>query len=264
MYCGAAMVTQAIYTQPMDRPTIYTAPLERPQDPERWIPVQNQPVSGNNQTVPGKRVRKLPILLAVLVCLVGFFLFSGMDKKTEAILPPVPMPERTEAPAQARLIFEYRAEDLSVTVTENREVTVTVKNLPLREQYTVNLSHTPENTVEFDWSLYAYSPGMTLRFRTYHAKRGYEQSNQVVTLDDMQTTLFMEEKENQYFNVQGVPLEMAHDANSITWTCTLPEEWPAVPGRAFPVDPECFTGFMVKAEEYGNYYNRVGRKYEVK
>lgn len=245
---------QPFSTAPVEPGAVYTAP----------IPVaRNQAGPAATPVTKSRRVRKLPILLLALVCLAAVLLFPKEEKEAPGVTP-LAQTAKPSLPAQERLIFEYEAEDLSVTVNENREVTITASNLPLRGQYTVNLPYIPDKTYEFEWAVYAYTPTRTVEFTTHHVKRRQEPENMVIPLSDMTTALYMpNEGGDVFFCIWGVPVDMTHGSNSITWTCTLPEYYPDAPDKPFPVDLSGFTGFEVVVSEYGEPTNKIHRKYTV-
>ena len=168
-----------------------------------------------------------------------------------------PSTEATVPVKEGMLIFEYEAEDFSFWVNENLELTVIISNLPLRQQYTVNLPQTPNKEHEFSWTLYAYSPARTMRFVTYYAKDDIKPAKQVVRLEDMTSSVYMtRENDRETYDYQhNIPLKLSSTSDAVIWTCKLPE-------GAFPIDPAGFTGFKVQTYDCGN-PEKIIRRYEV-
>lgn len=272
------------YTTPIDRDALYTAPvqIQEPDIQPSVEPVQQemdfQPqaetiqkseVIDRSPSPPQKKKAeegsKIPIVLGVVLLLLSMTLFAA-TKKTEtkpsamtvaAPADTTPSTEATVPVKEGTLIFEYEAEDFSFWVNENLELTVIISNLPLRQQYTVNLPQTPNKEHEFSWTLYAYSPARTMRFVTYYAKDDIKPAKQVVRLEDMTSSVYMtRENDRETYDYQhNIPLMLSSTSDAVIWTCKLPE-------GAFPIDPAGFTGFKVQTYDCGN-PEKIIRRYEV-
>lgn len=282
---GHKAAERICYTAPIDRDALYTAPVqvqepairtsaELVQQTNLQPPVETvqQPEVVDQPAAPAAPQQKkktdrgsiIPIFLGAVVVFLLMLLFPGgkipetAPSGMTAAVPEGPVTARsaTVPVKEGALIFVYETEDFSFWVNENLELTAIIRNLPLRQQYTVNLPQTPNKEHEFSWTLYAYSPTRTMRFVTYYAKNDIKPAKQVISLEDMTTSLYMtrENDPETYDYVHDIPLQMSRTANAIIWTCKLPE-------ASLPIDPAGFTGFKVQTYDCGN-PEKIIRRYE--
>lgn len=223
---------------------LYTAPI--------WVDMPREPETSavEQRTTRPRRVRKLPILLAVFA-LAAVCLLTGKSDKEEPV--SAPMDVTTPVEITQERIFSFEESDLLVTVDENRVLTVTARNLPLWDTYTVNRSSLPDNSYEYHWNVTCYTPGLHLQFRTYHVKVPKEPENVEKSMADMKSGLFMTNgrgDNDKFFNVSGVKTYMTYGEDSITWSATIPETTDYDPNKPFPVALDSFTGFEIDVAEY--------------
>lgn len=272
---------QSFYTAPVEPNGFYTAPVRRP-EPE---PVHEEPVPSAPQPVtkPG-RVRKLPILLGAAACLAVFLFFPKEEEPVavmeplqmpeftmpEITVPEVTMPEATEPPIGWSPIFQYEAEDLTVTVDHDRVMTITVRNLDIREDYRVNRPESEDYQTEYGWYLYGYGKERSIMVGTNHVfKAGENEGTKTIPIDDMHHGFFMtkgpyEEGYETYYEMPRakMPVEMTHDDTSITWKVTIPESNPNVEKERFPLSLDSFTRFRVMTRDIDS--GKTEREYMVK
>lgn len=236
---------------------VYTQPKweETPREESKTGP---QPVTQS------KRVRKLPILLAAVVVLGAMLLLKEKDpektvkpveytmpqfEKPKATVPKATEPEIREPESthpevteasDGWLIFSYTAPDVVVTMDSNNVLTVTVKELTLKDSYRVNLPDSKKWDVEYGWFVNMYQDDRVMSTLMVHSKPSDEEPAATIRLEDMRPMLYLDkgasDPSGAMYAIHDVKVGLSYDDSSITWQCIVPREDPWNEGEPFPID----------------------------
>ena len=118
--------------------------------------------------------------------------------------------------------MDVDAEDLTVKIRNSRTATITVSGVSLQNSYHTNLSSSKENALEYGWEvrIYGTQESYAVSTSSWAFDPGLEKT---VSLSDMQHSVWsLDEGSGSYI----ADAEMSHTADSITWTFTIPENYP--------------------------------------
>ena len=127
--------------------------------------------------------------------------------------------------AQIELIpdgMDVSGENLSVQIRDSRTATITISGLSLQDSYVTNLSDSKMNSTEYDWKVRMYGDQQAYAVST--SSWAFEPGkNETVMLADMQHSVWRDDGDSWPLIAYA---EMSYTENSITWTFTVPEEYP--------------------------------------
>lgn len=113
-------------------------------------------------------------------------------------------------------------ENLTVSVKDSRSAVITISGLSLQDSYLTNLSTSKRNDAEYSWSvdILGNQNAYNVSTRSFAFEPGAEVRK---NLSDMQHSLSVEDGSS--WIVIG-DVDMSYSPESITWTFTIPEEYP--------------------------------------
>ena len=119
--------------------------------------------------------------------------------------------------------MDVNLENLSIHVENERDITIVLSGLYIRDSYTTNLKSTFSQAVEYQWQVDlcgvdTYAIG-TMSF-ALDAGTEIEKS-----LQGMQHNIWKQMESKGRFNVIG-DIKMSYTKDSIIWTCSIPEDYP--------------------------------------
>ena len=113
-------------------------------------------------------------------------------------------------------------ENLSVQIRDSRTATITISGLSLQDSYVTNFPDSKMNSTEYDWKVRMYGDQQAYAVST--SSWAFEPGkNETVMLSDMQHSVWRDDGDSWPLIGNA---EMSHTENSITWTFTIPEEYP--------------------------------------
>ena len=120
--------------------------------------------------------------------------------------------------------MDMDADYLSVHIHSDRTATITVSGISLQDAYRTNLASSDENQTEYSWEVKMIGEQQTysVATTTWAFSPGEEK---VVRIDAFQHTVWVgQEDQDSFLNIGDA--SMSHTSGSITWTFTVPEEYP--------------------------------------
>lgn len=114
------------------------------------------------------------------------------------------------------------AENLAVYVRNERTATITVSGFSLKDSYLTNLQSSDKNGSEYSWKVKMYGNQKAYSVSTawWAFDPGEEEMRAIA---DMQHSLWVYDGDSW---PRIADVEMSYTRNSITWTFTVPEEYP--------------------------------------
>ena len=114
------------------------------------------------------------------------------------------------------------AENLAVHVRDDRTAAITVSGLSLEDSYLTNLQSSGKNSSEYSWKVEMY--GNQKAYSVSTASWAFDPgAEEVRAIADMQHSLWANDGDSW---PRIADVEMSHTRSSITWTFTVPEEYP--------------------------------------
>ena len=118
--------------------------------------------------------------------------------------------------------MDVDAEHLTVRVRDGRTATITVGGLSLQDSYLTNLSTSEVDVAEYCWSVEMYGDQKAYMVST--DAWAFEPGTEVaMTITDMQHSVWVYDGDSWPMIGDAI---MSYTASSITWTFTVPEEYP--------------------------------------
>ena len=118
--------------------------------------------------------------------------------------------------------LDVDAEHLTVRVRDGRTATITVGGLSLQDSYLTNLSTSEVDVAEYCWSVEMYGDQKAYMVST--DVWAFEPGTEVaMTITDMQHSVWVYDGDSWAMIGDAI---MSYTASSITWTFTVPEEYP--------------------------------------
>ena len=119
-------------------------------------------------------------------------------------------------------VLVVESENLYVTITDGKEVSATVSGLDIQDAYLVNQKDSFYSVQEYGWHLYFFGEDdYSVGTSCYAFDPG---NTEELTIGQMQKTLWQVDGITSHYTEN--PVSVAWTSDSITWTYTVPEEYP--------------------------------------
>lgn len=130
--------------------------------------------------------------------------------------------EKQSQPQETEGAVALDEDSLTVAVKDSRSAAITLSGLSLRDSYLTNMSGSKENVAEYSWSVEIRGNQSSYEVSTHSFafKPGAEIEKK---LSDMQHSLGISDGHSWTFIGD---VDMSYTSESITWTFTVPEEYP--------------------------------------
>ena len=119
--------------------------------------------------------------------------------------------------------MDVSGENLSVQIRDSRTATITISGLSLQDSYVTNFPDSKMNSTEYAWKVRMYGDQQAYAVST--SSWAFEPGkNETVMLSDMQHSVWRDDGDSWPLIGHA---EMSYTEHSITWTFTIPEEYPS-------------------------------------
>ena len=218
---------------------------EQPESPGEEQPEEN-PEEKETKKTGGKKIVFLLAAIAAVICIAWGVLLGGQKDPASTEVISAAVPETTEATAAPETPAEettqptepvreglpvtlasegttltFDGENLHMQVVDNRDVTVTLSGLNLKESYLTNRSTTKQNHVEYRWGVEFQGVNIYAVWTNSYASAPGEEEEK--TIDQMQHSLWeCEDEGDRKTYRQVIDVKMTHTRDSITWQFSVP------------------------------------------
>ena len=115
------------------------------------------------------------------------------------------------------------SENLFISVKDNKEVTITVSGLNIKDSYLVNTGFAQYQT-EYRWEVTLFGDTAVKLYTGYRTDNPDTESKEIPF--SAMNTIFYARRADGIFAFTGIQPQLTYTSDSITWVFTIPEEYP--------------------------------------